>query len=956
MTIVLAHVLIAAGLFGAGLWAVDRYGPDLLAWLDAEGFTLERPEFAWVLAAIPLLVLLRAWSLSDLPRSQQLLSLVARAGAIACLTVALINPQRVDTEPKTTSVVYVVDVSESVTDAELAAARAAVKASWEVKGSHDVRLITYAERPREVSLPDAVFGADGEPVAFPALERHRSAARPEAPSPPPDAPSPPPEAPSSPPEAPGTSVPAATGAVTAETPGGSTDTQAALRLAFTLLSSDRLARIVLITDGLETVGSLAAERATAQRFGVPIHYRDLQGLPRPGEVMVVSVEAPTSIEQNVPFSVTGVVRSTGVAVAACQVTLDGSTVAERTVTLGAGETTITEEVKVTTTGDHVLALVCTVDDAAQDTFASNNRFEVPIRIPARPRVLYVEGKRSYQKNLVAALSRDFRVEQRGPRGVPRTLGEAKRYDLIMLSDVPREGKRGAQYMTSNQMQVLERYVRGGGGLIVAGGDQSFGPGGYTGSYLERKVLPVKLDVKRKQEEAGVALMLVIDRSGSMSGAKLKLAKQAATGTLKALESHDKLGIIAFDSRPSTLVRLTRASNRYRITEQVATLRPGGGTNVFGAVDKAYQQLRATDAKVKHIILLTDGQSNRAGIVPLVRESVRDKITISTVAVGMGSDQELLKQVAKAGRGRYYFTASPETIPRLFLKETRSISRKALVEDRFRPRVVSRYRGLQMFRGLNMRKAPSLVGYVSTRAKGRAQTIMKSHKGEPILARWRLGLGWSVVWTSDVKNKWSHFWLKWPGYAKFWRQVARDTMRVEREDPSYDMAISVHEGLLTVGVDAVDDEDRFIDGVASQVVVTSPDGRETPVELRQVAAGRYEGELAVTELGPYRAKGSHTPSGSDTAFSSAARTSWGYPQEHLGGAPDLSGVERLAGATGGVRDPDDSRLFDPGDAHTETRRSLWKYAIYPALVLLLIDLLLRRVRFYGRTRVGWREVS
>jgi len=952
------HYAVALALGVGGYFALRELGPDGLAALDDAGYVLERPIFVWVLLAIPALVVIRAHTLSDLPKVQQGLSLLVKSAFIVAVAAALVNPQAVDEEPKKTATVYVVDVSDSVPDAVLERAHEAIEATWRAQGDNVVRLVVFAREAREVRLPEPLPEAAGEETAQPA-------------EPPPDGAAP--ERARSLPPIPRLGDLLATAEAepdVVDTAGQGSDAQEALRLAVTLLPDGYLPRVVLVTDGLETRGSLASEVAAAKRFGVPIHYRDYTDVPQPVELMVVGLDVPKDIKPNVPFTVKGDVEATGDIEASCDLLVDGvvAETVEHTAPRGASEVEI--ETRVPDGGDKRIALDCHPTDPAQDRFASNNRFELPVKIPEKPKVLYVEGERQYTKNLAAALDKDFEVEYRGARGIPSSLGDAQKYDLIFISDVPRTGDMGYQNMTTSQMRVLERYARAGGGVIFAGGEASFGPGGYGDTYLERRVLPVRLDVQRKEDMPGVALMLVIDRSGSMTGPKIELAKQAAIATLDVLQPSDKLGIVAFDSKAELLVHMLRASNRFTIVDNVSRLRPGGGTNIFAALDRAYAELVRTQAKVKHIILLTDGQSNQNGILELVAGSDDDKITISTVAVGMGSDQDLLKRVAVAGRGRYYFTNSPENIPKLFLKETSEVSRRALVEHAFSPRVDARFRRLQMFKGIDTRRLPMLVGYVSTSAKPRAEVIMRSDLGEPVLARWRLGLGTVMVWTSDVKNKWAHFWLGWPGYAKFWRQVIRDTMRVEKEDPSYQMVADVADGVLTVGVDAVDDEDDFIDGLASDVKVIEPDGTERPVTLTQTAAGRYEGRLNVTKYGPYTIEGTHRPTDAETAaalgegddeddegpaFRSFATVAWPFPAEYLAGEPDLSRVAELASATGGVLNPTDAQLFDVGDAKTETRTPLWPYPLYAALALLLLDVLLRRVRFYGKTRLAWQDV-
>jgi len=488
-------------------------------------------------------------------------------------------------------------------------------------------------------------------------------------------------------------------------------------------------------------------------------------------------------------------------------------------------------------------------------------------------------------------------------------------------------------------------------------------------------LPVKLDVQRREEEPALALMLVIDRSGSMSGEKIELAKEAARATLEVLQPNDRLGIIAFDSRPSTIVKLQRASNRLKITDSVRRLTTGGGTDIFPALDQAYTALEAVSAKVKHIILLTDGQSNKSGILERVQTSYEDKITISTVAVGRGADRQLLTQIAELGGGRYYFTDRADNIPKLFLKETSEVTRQALVEDRFQPRVRRRYRKAAVFRGLDMTRAPVLLGYVATRAKRRAEVLMTTHLGEPLLVRWRLGLGWVWVWTSDVKNRWSHFWLRWSGYAKFWRQLLRAAVRVDKGEPTFRVVTDIDGGVLRVGVDAVDVDDRFLDGVRSEVTVVDPEGQEHALTLKQTAAGRYEGRLRLTRFGPYAIRGRHWVEGAEgeegggKTYRSFASVTWPFPAEHLAGAPDLGSVRALARATGGRRLPEPegavgspravpdalrAALFDPGEHQRERRRPLWPWPLYAVLPLLVLDLLLRRVRFHGPTSVPWRH--
>ncbi len=916
-----AHYLAVLILSISGYLVFQAFSPGWISDLSEAGYIVGSPEMALALFLIPLLLVLRAHTLSDLPRLQESLSFLLKSSFVALITFSLLDISKLEKDPKKAALVYVVDVSESMPDSALEKAR--VEAERAFHESLDLtpdlrpelRVVTFADRATEVFLPPV---AGTEKPTLPAFSR----------------------IPSSPGKAP------------------STDLQGGLRLALSLLPDGLPPRVVLISDGLETEGALLSEEDALSRFGVPVSWVDLGDLERPNELMVVGLEIPDQLRPRVPFKVTARLKANAPLKARCETSVDGRVEKTSEHEVPAGDFQVIEELTVNEGGDKKVAVDCKPLVQTADRFTTNNRFELPIHVPERPRILYVEGESRYQKNLTAALQQDFDVELRGARGVPSSLAEAETFDLIFISDVPKSNDMGMEYLSTGQMRVLEQYARKGGGLIFAGGEQSFGPGGWGGTILEREVLPVRLDVQRKQEMPGLALMLVVDRSGSMAGPKLELAKQGAIATLNALQPDDLLGICAFDSRPGELVTLQRAANRFKITDAVSRLRSGGGTNIFAAIDFAYTELTKVDAKVKHIIVLTDGQSNRAGVLELAQQAALDKITISSVAVGMGSDQDLLQRLAEAAGGNYYFTNSPESIPKLLLQETSEVTRKSYVEDRFKPRLDPRFRGLQMFRGLDMENVPSLIGYVSTRAKPRAEVLMTSHLNEPVLARWRLGLGKVLVWTSDVKNRWAHYWLSWPGYAKFWRQVVRDTARTETEDPSYAMVADIAGNTLTVGVDAIDENDQFIDAVKSEVTVIDPTGKEHPMALTQVAAGRYEGSMPLEVFGAYTIRGTHKPlaqatgGAADPTYRSFATIAHPFPDEHRVAPPDRSIFERLATATGGKMNPAPKELFDVAGAHTERRVPTWPEPLPWALGLLLADVLMRRVRLYGKTDLRW----
>src|SRR5208337_3193022 len=244
--------------------------------------------------------------------------------------------------------------------------------------------------------------------------------------------------------------------------------------------------------------------------------------------------------------------------------------------------------------------------APQDRFVENNRATAVAAVIGKPVVLYVEGNPARASYLASALAaQELNVDTSDP--LPTSLREAERYDFIILSDMP------AERVTLTQQETLEQYARDlGGGFLFAGGENGYGLGGWYHTTVER-ILPVRMDAEKRKDEPEVAMALVIDRSGSMTGLPLEMAKQAAKATADTLAADDLLEVIAFDSQPTRIVRMTPAKHGARIQSDIARIQAGGGTEIFPALDAAYQALSATRAKRKHAILLTDGQAPSSGI-------------------------------------------------------------------------------------------------------------------------------------------------------------------------------------------------------------------------------------------------------------------------------------------------------------------------------------------------------
>ncbi|MFO0607840.1 MAG: VWA domain-containing protein [Polyangiales bacterium] len=903
--------LAATALLAAALWPVlvQRGGPislplervaHLLPGRPRGPFELLNRRALMGLALLPALALAAEASLTDLAPLQRALGVLVRASLASLLLLALARPAAVVTDTRVCTV-FDVDVSDSVSDEALASFRATVEEALLARGSNEVRVVTFARRPRALEPPPP----DARPWRLPAFARHEGA-------------------------------------------GAGTDFAAAVAFSYGLFPPGCIRRLVVLSDGVQTEGDVLGEAARATRLGVRVSTYPAR-VASPAEVAVRDLRLPERVRVNEPFDVRASVfanRPSRARVTLMQGEslngLDGSRVVE----LVAGDNEVRFRSVVRAPGDVTYAL--RLEPLGPDRFADNNRYVATAHVPGPPTVLYVEGDAAHASYFRGALAGgDFEVETRGAREFPQTLAELERYDFVVLSDV------GAEAVSQGAQAALGRYVRElGGGFMMAGGPRGFGLGGWQGTEVER-LLPVRMDAERRRDVPSVALSLVIDRSGSMQGPPLLLAQSAAIAAARALGPDDLIEVVAFDSEPERVVRMQPARNRVRIENELRRLRSGGGTAIFPALDAAAQDLAVTRAVTRHVIVLTDGegQPDEPPRLQVLADSLfADGVTVSTVGLGATVNRPLLEGIAHRGHGRSYFTADAGNLPQIFLRETNLIARSAAVEEPVQPRVASQATFLRELGG----DAPYLYGYVSTRAKAEPAQVLLETDGatpEPLLARWRAGLGWSLAWTSDLKNRWAVEWIRWPRWGAFWTQLVREHMR-QRQRREVGMRAEMVAGAVHVAVDAIGDDDRFENGLTSELTLRGPlpGGREERVPLRQVAPGRYEAEHPLDRYGAFTLHAVHRRDGR-VVGESRGQVNHPYPTEYAVLEPDVAMLTALARSTGGRVSPPPREVWAAnGDVNRHTR-AMWGLPVGAAVALLVIDVFLRRVRVFDRSFKG-----
>jgi hypothetical protein len=308
-----------------------------------------------------------------------------------------------------------------------------------------------------------------------------------------------------------------------------------------------------------------------------------------------------------------------------------------------------------------------------------------------------------------------------------------------------------------------------------------------------------------------------------------------------------------------------------------------------------------------------------------------------VAIGQGADVNLLKQMADWGGGRYYFTEDAFTVPRIFTKETLMAAKSSLIEEPFVPHVIEPDEAI---RGISFDECPFLLGYVATKPKPTTKVSLVSDRGDPVLASWRVGLGRTVAFTSDVKSRWASDWITWNGFPKFWAQVARATMR-RPSATGFETSIAIEKGKATLTIDAVDPAGRYMNGLVTKVTFIKPNSASAVVEGRQTAPGRYEVQLPVDAVGTYVARVVQSR-GDELVLEATRGFAVPYRSEYLDVGCNEALLKRIAAASGGVYDPKPVDVFVPSDEPAKVRVRLWPYLLMAASLMFVLDVAIRRI--------------
>ncbi len=767
-------------------------------------------------------------------------------------------------------------------------------------------------------------------------------------------------------------------------PRDGTDSAAALRSGLAILPGDTAPQLLLITDGNDTSGDLIAAANEAAAAGVKVNVLPIQ-YRLSHEVMVDAVYAPTDAREGQTAGVRVVLRATNPTSGTLRLFHDnqsvggGYSISESDWSL---ETDLSPD-DASATGARYIAVKqidlplsfsgvnrfravfeppAQANSGASDTVSVNNRAEAFTLVDGEGRILLVNNVpgRSGEVLPAALRSRGLAVDVIDAYGMPTNLGELQRYDAVIFQNVPQE------QVTLPQQNLIARYVNDmGGGFIMVGGTDSFAAGAWTNTPID-KILPVECQIPSQAQLPSGALVLVIDRSGSMMSpvagsnrTQQELANEAAVLALRTLFPQDLLGVVVFDSDATWVVKLQPNTDPAGVAAVVRSIQPSGGTNIYSGLLEAYKALapmKTQDAAIRHVILLTDGESTPppgGSYTGLVRDMVLHDISLSTIGVGDGHDSALLNQLAMMGNGTYHPIKNPNVLPQVFIKEAKTIRKNLIKELQFTPTLHNTGSPIMS----NITAVPELRGFVLTGPKHDPRVFMPitGPEDEPIFAHWQVGLGRAAAFTSDATNRWAIDWLKWDGYADFWARTVRTIARPAQSRDA-DLLTDINGGVLDIRLDAdtADQQGTQFSKVVASVIY--PDGSATTQELPQTDPGLYETSLNAEQSGSYVVRlFMQQPDGSRQQVYGGVSSPPGAELRRF--TSNMPLLEQVAQITGGrVLDPNDptqAHLYQRDQEYvSRTMRPLWRTLLIWLLALLLLDVACRRIAWEPAAIAAW----
>ncbi len=714
-----------------------------------------------------------------------------------------------------------------------------------------------------------------------------------------------------------------------------TNIEQALRLAMDSFPEWGRKRIILLSDGEETLGKTSALLDSLKKENIQVDVLPITP-SREEEALLERIIIPQRVKRGEKFTIKVIAQSSQNSSGTLKLYCNGQLLNEETIDLKEGDNLFVFWQSLDKKGFYAYKAVL---DIRADTIPNNNEVGGYTVVEGKPKLLLLANETEKNPYFLHLLkNQGFEMEVRLASNAPSSPDEMQDYDAIILHNI------SAYQLSHHQINLLLRYVRDlGGGLLAIGGTNSFGLGGYQTTALE-EVLPVYSGAQERIVLPSLSLVLITDKSGSMGSGgqkdstsspnKLLLAKKAAMAVANLLTGYEHIGVLSFDTVPRWTVSLRTASDKDGISRGLSTLVAGGGTSLFPALKEAFDTLEKERSLSKHIIILSDGLSDKGEFEMIVKKMANAKITVSTVAIGEDADVELMRNIAEWGKGKFYYTNDVQSLPRIFTTETLRISRRFTVNESFIPLID---RDSPILSEIDQRNVPPLNGYVVTTAKKVSNVHLSSPRKDPLLITWRYGLGRSAVFTCDLGNAWTNEWQGWSEYPKILANLMNFILPSSKGILFPLVRITQTQGHILV--DAIDEEGEFVNFLPLQASIVKPRDEEEIVFLNQTAPGRYEGTFPADEIGPYMISVFDKNKSLGPQVTGAIIS---YSPEYRKLKSNEYLFTQLTSETKGqILKPTDG-VFGKGKITLSGPREIWPLLIFLAILLLLIDIGMRTV--------------
>lgn len=892
----------------------------------------DHPGYLWLLLALPLLWWIGYRSLAALGSFRRFLALLFRSLVWLTIVLALAGVQLVWVSDRVT-VMYLLDQSESIPQAKR-----------QVMLDYVIRSVRrHRDRAREDRAGIVVFGRDAS-IEIPPFDDD---------------------------------IPELRRLESLRGRADATNLETALNLAQASMPEDTSRRIVIVTDGNENIGQARKLAARVADAGIGIDVVPVM-LEATSEVLVEKIDLPSNIRRGQPFEARVVVNNytegdqgepvSGKLRVKQKVGGEEELLLESPITLDPGKNVFPLRYQIDQPAAYIYDAEFIPDTDRDDGLRQNNSATAYTYVRGKGRVLVIEdrAKRGAFDLMIESL-RDANIEvvTQPSDELFGSLAELQAYDAVILAGVPRvtEGEEQLTSFTDEQIEMLVSNTQQlGAGLLMIGGPEAFGAGGWIGTKIE-EAMPVDFKIKNTKIQAVGALALIMHASEMAEGNYWQ--KVIAKAAIEQLGPADYGGVLHWTMRGDawlwggTRGLLEVGPNRKAMLAAIGRMTPGDMPQFDPAMRMAVASLARTPASIKHCVIISDGDPSDPS--PATISSFKsNNITISTVAVASHglTESRRLQGIAQATGGKYYAVSNGQALPRIFQREARRVSRPLVYEPDGGavPEVIFPH---PMLDGID-RVLPPIRGFVLTQTKESplAQVLIQSPKPDSpenatVLAVWTYGLGRTAVLTTDAGARWASEWTEWEGYDKFYSQLVRWLMRPTGDTGKFTIATQIRDGEVQVIVNALNKDDTFLNFLDMNATALDPDLNPVALRMRQSAPGRYVGSFPADRAGSYFINVVPAPGSAPLTTGVTVPYSEEYRVRESNQAlmQSLASLEPRGGQPGEIlpsldtspsEELIDADTFRGGLPLARSIRDAWPWFVLVGCVLFLLDVFVRRV--------------